>query len=201
MPASVRTEQALLELSILAACAQYAQAPMLGSLPAETKGDKKMSVGSIVENMGTYMNMSALGLYNSMTPLGYLGTSFPTYSLPFSSVLSNVLGTLSANSLNAQNIAGFRTINMDSTLQKELNKLGYGNMMILIPEEYQKQVEENTENSQKINETFKKWKTNYDTANAGRNQRQRGTGSQERAFTASPSHSHSLGTCTFGRRI
>ena len=159
-----------------------------------------MSVESIVESMGTYMNMSALGLYNSMMPLGYLGTSFPAYSLPFSSVLSNVLGTLSASGLSAQNIAGFRTINADSALQKELSKLGYGNMMILIPEEYQKQVEENTENSQKIGETFKKWKTNYDTANAGRNRAQSNTGNQGQAVTG-VSHNHALGTCTFGRRI
>ena len=159
-----------------------------------------MSVESIVENMGTYMNMSALGLYNSMTPLGYLGTSFPAYSLPFSNVLSNVLGTLSANSLSAQDIAGFRTINVESALQKELNKLGYGNMMILIPEEYQKQVEANTENSQKIGETFKKWKTNYDTANAGRNRTQSSTGNQGRTIMGA-SHNHALGTCTFGRRI
>ena len=159
-----------------------------------------MSVESIVENMGTYMNMSALGLYNSMTPLGYLGTSFPAYSLPFSSILSNVLGTLSVNGLNTQNIAGFRTINADSALQKELSKLGYGNMMILIPEEYQKQVEENTKNSQKIGETFKKWKTNYDTVNAGRSQAQSNTVSQRRAITG-VSHNHALGTCTFGRRI
>ena len=159
-----------------------------------------MSVESIVENMGTYMNMSALGLYNSMTPLGYLGTSFPAYSLPFSSVLSNVLGTLSASGLNTQNIAGFRTINMDSALQKELRKLGYGNMMILIPEEYQKQVEENAENSQKIGETFKKWKTNYDTANAGRSRAQDSTGNQGKTITGA-THNHALGTCTFGRRI
>lgn len=173
---------------------------LLCSLPAETKGEMKMSVASIVENMGTYMNMSALGLYNSMTPLGYLGTSFPTYNLPFSSVLSNVLGTLSANGLNAQNIAGFRTINVDSPLQKELSKLGYGNIMILVPEEYQKQVEENTENTQKIGETFKKWKTNYDTANSGRSRAQSSTGNQGRAITGA-THNHALGTCTFGRRI
>ena len=160
-----------------------------------------MSFESIVGNMGTYMNMSALGLYNSMSPLGYLGTTFPAYSLPFSSVLSNVLGTLSANGLNAQNITGFRTVNMDSALQKELSKLGYGNMIILVPEEYQKQMEANTENSQKVNETFKKWKTNYDTANAGRNQAQSSTENQRRAITTGASHDHALGTCTFGRRI
>ena len=159
-----------------------------------------MSVESIVESMGTYMNLSALGLYNGLTPLGYLGTSFPAYSLPFSSVLTNVLATMSANGLNAQNIAGFRTINADSELQKELNKLGYGNMMILIPEEYQKQVEENTKNSQKIGETFKKWKTNYDTANAGRGRAQSSTGNQGSAITGA-THNHALGTCTFGRRI
>ena len=123
-------------------------------MTAKTKGEVKISIESIVENMGTYMNMSALGLYNGLTPLGYLGTSFPAYSLPFSNMLTNVLATMSANGLNAQNIAGFRTINADSALQKELSKLGYGNMMILIPEEYQKQVEENTENSQKIGERY-----------------------------------------------
>lgn len=112
-----------------------------------------MSYESTIGNLSTYlMNMSSLGLYNNMTPMGYL---------PFSNVLSNALGILSLNDLNKTNITGFRTISADSALQKELNKLGYGNMMILIPEEYQKQVEENAENSQKIGETFKKWMTSH----------------------------------------
>lgn len=151
-----------------------------------------MSYESTIGNLGTHlMNMSALGLYNNMTPLGYL---------PFSNVLSNVLGTLSLSDLSTKNITGLRTISADSALQKELNKLGYGNMMILIPEEYQKQVEQKTENSQKISETFKKWKTNYDTANAGRNQMLRSTGNQGGA-SAGASHTHALGNCTFGMRV
>lgn len=160
-----------------------------------------MSYESTIGNLGTYlMNASALGLYNNMMPMGYLGTSFPAYNLPFSNVLSNVLGTLSLSDLSKQNITGFRTISADSALQKELSKLGYGNMMILIPEEYQKQVEKNAENPQKIGETFKKWKANYDTANAGKNQTLRSTANQRRTI-AGASHSHALGNCTFGKRI
>lgn len=151
-----------------------------------------MSYESTIGNLSTYlMNMSSLGLYNNMMPMGYL---------PFSNVLSNALGILSLNDLNKTNITGFRTINADSALQKELNKLGYGNMMILIPEEYQKQVEENAENSQKIGETFKKWKANYDTANAGKSQVKSSTGRQGGSFTGA-SHNHSLGSCNLGIRI
>lgn len=151
-----------------------------------------MSYESTIGNLSTYlMNMSSLGLYNNMTPMGYL---------PFSNVLSNALGILSLNDLNKTNITGFRTISADSALQKELNKLGYGNMMILIPEEYQKQVEENAENSHKIGETFKKWKANYDTANAGKSQVKSSTGSQGGSFTGA-SHNHSLGNCNLGMRI
>lgn len=151
-----------------------------------------MSYESTIGNLSTYlMNMSSLGLYNNMMPMGYL---------PFSNVLSNALGILSLNDLNKTNITGFRTINADSALQKELNKLGYGNMMILIPEEYQKQVEENAENSQKIGETFKKWKANYDTANAGKSQVKGSTGRQRGSFTGA-SHNHSLGSCNLGIRI
>lgn len=107
----------------------------------------KMSYESSIGNLSTYlMNMSALGSYNNMAPMGYL---------PFSNVLSSVLGTLSLSNLNTQNITGLRTISADSALQKELNKLGCGNMMILIPEEYQKQVEENAENSQKSEKPLK----------------------------------------------
>lgn len=151
-----------------------------------------MSYDSTIGNLGSYlMNMSALGLYNNMTPMGYL---------PFSNVLSGVLGTLSANALNTQNITGLRTISADSALQSELNKLGYGNMMILIPEEYQKQVEENADNAQKIGETFKKWKANYDTVNAGKSQTQRSSGN--RGIAAGASHTHHLGNyCTFRMRI
>lgn len=152
----------------------------------------KMSYESSIGNLSTYlMNMSALGSYNNMAPMGYL---------PFPNVLSSVLGTLSLSNLNTQNITGLRTISADSALQKELNKLGYGNMMILIPEEYQKQVEENAENSQKIGETFKKWKTNYDTANAGKSQIKSSARSQSASFTGA-SHNHSLGSCNFGMRI
>ena len=147
-----------------------------------------MSYESTIGNLGNYMmNMSALGLYNNTTSMGYL---------PFSNVLSSVLGTLSLNSLSTPNITGLRTISADSALQKELNKLGYGNMMILIPEEYQKQVEENAENAQKIGETFKKWKANYDTVNAGKSQAQNRTGNQRTASTA-VSHKHHLGNCIF----
>lgn len=152
----------------------------------------KMSYETTIGNLGTYlMGMSGLGLYNNMMPMGYL---------PFSSVLSSALGTLSANALSTRNIAGFRTISADSALQKELNKLGYGNMMILIPEEYQKQVEENAENSQKIGETFKRWKTNYDTANAGKSHALRNTGNQGGA-SAGASHEHPFGSCAFGVRL
>ena len=151
-----------------------------------------MSYDLATGNLGNYlMNMSALGLYNNMSSVGYL---------PFSNVLSSVLGALSLSDLNTQNITGFRTISADSALQKELNKLGYGNMMILIPEEYQKQVEDNVENAQKIEETFKKWKANYDTANAGKSQAQGRTGKQRIASAAVP-HNHHLGNCTFGRRL
>ena len=147
-----------------------------------------MSYESTIGNLGNYMmNMSALGLYNNTTSMGYL---------PFSNVLSSVLGTLSLNSLSTPNVTGLRTISADSALQKELHKLGYGNMMILIPEEYQKQVEENAENAQKIGETFKKWKANYDTANAGKSQAQNRTGNQRTASTA-VSHKHHLGNCIF----
>ena len=151
-----------------------------------------MSYESMIGNLGNYlMNMSALGLYNNMSPMGYL---------PFSNVLSSALGALSLSGLSTQNITGLRTISADSALQKELNKLGYGNMMILIPEEFQKQVEENAENVQKIGETFKKWKANYDTANIGKNQAQNRTGSQ-RTASASVSHNHHLGNCIFGTRV
>ena len=136
----------------------------------------------------SYMGMQLPGLYNSITPMGYWGSS---YSLPFSSVFSNVLGTLTANGLSTENIAGFRTISADSALQSELNKLGYGKMMILIPEEYQKQVEENT---QKVGDTFKKWKTNYDTATAGKRQAQSSIGNQRRGLSGD-SHTCSLYKC------
>ena len=156
------------------------------------RGDLKLSYESTIANLGTYlMNMSALGLYNN---------TIPTVYLPFSNVLSSVLGTLSANALNAQNITGFRTINAESALQKELNKLGYGNMLILVPEEYQKQVEENAENAQKMEGTFKKWKANYDTVNKGKSQAPSRTENQHRAF-ADASHSHTLGNCAFGVRV
>lgn len=151
-----------------------------------------MSYDSTIGNLGTYlMNASALGLYNNMAPMGYL---------PFSGVLSGVMGTLSANQLGTRNITGLRVISADSALQKELNKLGYGNMMILIPEEYQKQVEGNAENAQKIEKTFQKWKANYDTANAGKNQTLRSAGNRGQAFTDT-SHTHVLGSCAFGRRV
>lgn len=162
-----------------------------------------MNYNSTIGNLGTYlMGMSSLGLYNNMgmSSLGLYNNTIPMGYLPFSNVLSNVLGTLSANALNTQNITGFRTISADSALQKELNKLGYGNMMILIPEEYQKQVEENPENAQKIGATYKKWKTNYNTANAGKSQAQSSIGNQ-RGASAGASHSHFLGNCAFGMRV
>ena len=162
-----------------------------------------MSYDSTIGSLGNYlMGMSSLGLYNNMgmSSLGLYNNAIPMGYLPFSNVLSSVLGTLYANDLNAQNITGFRTISADSALQQELNKLGYGNMMILIPEEYQKQAEENTENAQKIGETFKKWKANYNTANAGKNQVQKSTGNQRGAI-AGASHNHALGDCAFGTKI
>ena len=162
-----------------------------------------MSYESTIGNLGNYlMGMSSLGLYNNMgmSSLGPYNNIIATGYLPFSSMLSNALGTLYANDLNTQNITGFKTISADSALQKELNKLGYGNMLILIPEEYQKQVEENAENSQKIKETFKKWKANYNTANAGKSQAQSSSGNQRRAITGA-SHKHALGNCAFGMRV
>ena len=162
-----------------------------------------MSYDSTIGSLGNYlMGMSSLGLYNNMglSSLGLYNNAIPAGYLPFSNVLSGVLSTLYANGLNTQNITDFRTISADSALQKELNKLGYGNMMILIPEEYQKQVEENAENAQKISETFKKWKTNYNTANIGKSQVRNGSGKQYSAI-AGASHDHALGHCAFGTKI
>lgn len=161
-----------------------------------------MSYESTIGSLGNYlMGMSSLGLYSNMgmSSLGLYNNAIPMGYLPFSNVLSGVLGTLYANDLNTQNITGFRTISADSALQKELNKLGYGNMMILIPEEYQKQVEENAENAQKIGEAFKKWKANYNTANAGKSQVRDGSGKQHSAI-AGASHDHALGHCAFSTR-
>ena len=152
----------------------------------------KMSYEWLMGYPSSYMGVQSLGLYNNITPMGYWGSS---YNLPFSSVFSNVLGSLTENGLSTENIAGFRTISADSALQSELNKLGYGKMMILIPEEYQKQVEANT---QKVGDTFKKWKANYDTANAGKSQVQSSLGSQRRGLSGD-SHTCSLYKCTIGK--
>lgn len=173
-----------------------------------------MSYDSTIGNLGTYlMGMSSLGLYNNlgtsslglynnlgMSSLGLYNNTIPIGYLPFSNVLSGALETLYVNGLNAQNITDFRTISADSALQKELSKLGYGNMLILIPEEYQKQVEENAENAQKIGETFKKWKANYNTANAGKRQSQSSSG-KPHGVIAGASHNHYLGNCAFGKRV
>lgn len=154
-----------------------------------------MSYEWLMGNSGYYMGMQSLGLYNNIMPMGYWGGS---YGMPFSNVLANALGTLQANGVDTQNIAGFRTISADSALQNELNKLGYGKMMILIPEEYQKQVEENAGSSQKIGDTFKKWKANYDTVNAGKSQTQSGVSSRGRGLSGA-SHTCSLYKCTIGK--
>ena len=162
-----------------------------------------MSYESTIGTLGNYlMGMSSLGLYNNMgmSSLGLYNNIIPTGYLPFSNMLSNALGTLYANGLSAQNITDFRTISADSALQKELSKLGYGNMMILIPEEYQKQMEENEDNARKIGETFKKWKANYDTANAGKSQAQSNSRKHHGAI-AGASHNHYLGNCAFGKRV
>lgn len=142
---------------------------------------------------GFYTGVQSPGLYNNMMPMGYWGSS---YNLPFSSIFSNALGSLAANGLSTQNIAGFRTISADSALQSELNKLGYGKMMILVPEEYQKQVEENTA---KVGDTFKKWKTNYDTANVGKRPAQSSIGNQRKGLSGD-SHTCSLYKCSICKR-
>lgn len=158
-----------------------------------------MSYEWLMGNAGTYMNMQALGLYNNMLPMGYLGSGL-SYGIPFSSVLSGALAeTLSKNGLSAQDIVGMKTVTPNSDLQKELSKLGYGNAVILVPGNSGKQAEENTENAQKLGKSYQKWKANYDTANGGRKQVSGGTGTQTAVITGR-THKCSLRNCAFGSK-
>lgn len=69
---------------------------------------------------------------------------------------------VSADGLNNWKPTGAEPTVAEHYIQKELSKIGFGEMVVLIPENLQKKMEDDSEYAQKIMEKLQKWKDDYD---------------------------------------
>ena len=69
---------------------------------------------------------------------------------------------VSADSLNSWRAAGAEPTGMEAYIQRELKKVGFGEMAVIIPESLQNKMGVDSAYAQEITEKLKKWKTDYD---------------------------------------
>ena len=67
-----------------------------------------------------------------------------------------------ADSLNNWKPTGAEPTGAESYIQQELKKIGFGEMVVMLPESLQKKMEADPEYAQKIAEKLQKWKADYD---------------------------------------
>lgn len=69
---------------------------------------------------------------------------------------------VSADSLNSWRAAGAEPTGMEAYIQRELKKVGFGEMAVILPENLQKKMKADSGYAQEIAEKLQKWKTDYD---------------------------------------
>ena len=69
---------------------------------------------------------------------------------------------VSADSLNSWRAVDAEPTGIEAYIQRELKKVGFGEMAVILPESLQKKMETDSEYAQEITEKLKKWKIDYD---------------------------------------
>ena len=69
---------------------------------------------------------------------------------------------VSADSLNSWRAAGAEPTGIEAYIQRELKKVGFGEMAVILPESLQKKMGADSAYAQEITEKLQKWKTDYD---------------------------------------
>ena len=69
---------------------------------------------------------------------------------------------VSADSLNSWRVTGTEPTGAEAYIQRELKKVGFGEMAVILPENLQKKMKTDSEYAQEITEKLRKWKTDYD---------------------------------------
>lgn len=69
---------------------------------------------------------------------------------------------VSADSLNSWRATGTESTGMEAYIQRELKKVGFGEMAVILPESLQKKMKADSEYAQEITKKLQKWKTDYD---------------------------------------
>lgn len=150
-----------------------------------------------IGNLSGITDIQSLGLWNNLSTQGYLGMPYNVMSnLTFSNMLSNILDSLKVNGLDSQNTIDLQSIDTNSLLKQELDKLGL--KLVLAPQKLKEEAGADTEASQNVASNYQKWKANYDTVRSSKNRTVR-TPSEHERFT-SHNHSCSLQSCAFERR-
>lgn len=153
---------------------------------------------NLIGNLGGAMDIQSLGLWNNLATQGYLGLPYNAMSnLTFSNMLSGILEKISANGLNNLNTVNLQTIDTNSLLKQELDKLGL--RIALVPQELSGKAETDGEGGQNITSNYQKWKANYDTVRSGKSNTAKAQVNQRR-ITRQSGHSCSLQHCVFEKR-
>ncbi len=119
----------------------------------------------------------AMGM-NQISTLDLLSAIFPTNSVSVKAGNCNVLSQIwqrsdfpawryfqdnvSADSLNSWRPTGAEPTGMEAYIQRELKKVGFGEMAVILPESLQKKMKTDSAYAKEIAEKLKKWKTDYD---------------------------------------
>ena len=140
--------------------------------------------GSINSLTGEVSSLSFPQIFSDVMGIGQLSTTdlfsaiFPTNSVNVKVGNCNVTDktwqrmdfpswryfqdNVSADSLNSWRAAGTEPTGIEAYIQRELKKVGFGEMAVILPENLQKKMGADSAYAREITEKLQKWKTDYD---------------------------------------
>lgn len=139
------------------------------SINSYTGVGNSLSFPQVFSNAMGMSQISAMDLFSAM---------FPTNSVNVKVGNCNVTGqtwqrsdfpawryfqdNVSADSLNSWRATGAEPTGMEAYIQRELKKVGFGEMAVILPESVQKKMGADSKYAREITEKLQKWKTDYD---------------------------------------
>ncbi|MDE7430257.1 MAG: hypothetical protein K2N00_13515 [Lachnospiraceae bacterium] len=148
---------------------------LLNDIAAQNSINSYTGVGSSLSFPQVFSDVTGI---NQISAMDLFSAMFPTNSINVKVGNCNVTDktwqrmdfpswryfqdNVSADSLNSWRAAGAEPTGIEAYIQRELKKVGFGEMAVIIPDSLQKKMGADSEYAREITEKLKKWKTDYD---------------------------------------
>ena len=128
-----------------------------------------LSFPQVFSNVTGINQISAMDLFSAMFPtnsvnvkVGNCNVTDKTWQRMDFPSWRYFQDNVSADSLNSWRATGAEPTGMEAYIQRELKKVGFGEMAVILPESVQKKMEADSKYAKEITEKLQKWKTDYD---------------------------------------